>query len=202
MFIVFEGIDGCGKSTQMLKLADYLFKKNKYTHIVLTREPYKKREIREILKSNNNPDSEKEKLTQLFIQDRREHINDVILPALQRNITVLSDRYKYSTICYQAAQGGNIVELIEKQKDMPIPDFVFIIDTPVEIAIDRMMNDLGKRDAVHKFEKSPEFLEKTRQNYLRLQYLPKEKIILVDGRKTINEIFDDIKRYFEEFQNL
>jgi dTMP kinase len=197
MFIVFEGIDGCGKSTQIIRLANFLFNKNKYGHIVLTREPYKKREIREILKSNNDPYSQNEEITRLFVEDREEHISEIILPSLQKGEIVISDRYKYSTICYQAAQGMDINELIERQKNMPVPDFVFFIDTPSEIAIERMKNDQEKRDDVHKFEKSPEFLEKVRQNYLKMQHLLKEKFIVIDGRKSKDEIFAEVKRYFE-----
>jgi dTMP kinase len=199
MFIVFEGIDGCGKSTQVLRLANYLFKKYKYCHVVITREPYKKREIREILRSDNDPNSQKEKITQLFLEDRWEHIKDIILPSLQKGSIVISDRYKYSTICYQAAQGIPMKELIDKQEAMPIPDFIFFIDTPSQIAVERMKNDLEARDAIHKFKKSPEFLEKVRQNYLKMQYLPKEKIIRIDGSKSAEEIFEEIKKYFEEF---
>jgi len=142
MFIVFEGIDGCGKTTQILKLVDYLHKKDKHSHIILTREPYKQKEIREILKSNNNPYSEKEKLTELYINDRKKHIEELIKPALEKNFIVISNRYKYSTICYQSAQGQEMKKelnnLLEQHKNMLIPDFVFIIDTPTEIAIKRM----------------------------------------------------------------
>ena len=67
LFIVFEGIDGCGKSTAMLNFANYLAKKDKHFHLLLTREPYKKREIGGILREESNPYTQKEKLARLFI---------------------------------------------------------------------------------------------------------------------------------------
>jgi len=198
MFIVFEGIDGCGKSTQVWKLAKYLFGLSKYNHVLVTREPYKTRDIRKILKSEENPYSQKEKLTELFIEDRKEHINELIKPNLNHKAIVISDRYKYSTICYQSAQGQEIKDLIEMQDDFLVPDFIFIINTKVNTAINRMKKDsIELRGEEQKFEKNKEFLEKVRQNYLKMKEIfPSEKIILIDGEKNIEEIFEDIKKYF------
>ena len=197
MFIVFEGIDGCGKGSQMQKLANYFSTKNKYNHLLVTREPYKVREIREILKLDEPPEAKAEQLTNLFVQDRKEHIQDLIKPALEKNVIVISDRYKYSTIAYQTAQGQDIQKLVEMHKGMPIPDFVFIIDTDLDEAFERMKKD-EIRDEEHKFEKSREFQGKVKENFLKLPaLLPEENIIVVDGNKTIEEIFEDIKNVFE-----
>lgn len=196
MFIVFEGIDGCGKGTQMQKLANYFSTKNKYNHLLVTREPYKVREIREILKLDEPPESKAEQLTNLFIQDRREHIQDLIKPALEKNVIVISDRYKYSTIAYQAAQGQDIQKLIGMHKEMPVPDFIFIIDTSVEESFKRMKKD-EIRDEEQKFERSQEFQEKVRQNFLKIpELLPNENIIIINGNRTIEEIFEDVKKHF------
>src|SRR3989344_4178021 len=193
MFIVFEGIDGCGKGSQMQKLANYFSTKNKYNHLLVTREPYKIREIREILKLDEPPEAKAEQLTNLFVQDRKEHIQDLIKPALEKNVIVISDRYKYSTIAYQAAQGQDIKKLVEMHKGMPVPDFIFIVDTSVEEAFRRMNKDKKEniRKSEQKFERSREFQEKVRQNYLKMpELLPDEKIIILDGNKTIEEIFE------------
>lgn len=196
MFIVFEGIDGCGKSAQMDILAKYLFEMSKYNHLVLTREPYKQREIREILKKEEPAEEKAEKLTELFLKDRMEHVEEIILPSLKDNVIIICNRYKYSTIAYQPAQGQDIKKLIEMHKDMPVPDYVFIIDVPATTASERMKKDSRSK---HKFEKNLEFLEKVRQNYLKIaEIFPNEKIIIIDGSKSIEEISEEIKNYFQK----
>jgi len=202
MFIVFEGIDGCGKSTQVWKLARYFADLSKYNHVLVTREPYKLREIRNILRKDEPAETKSEELTKLFVKDREEHLKEIIKPALEKNIIVVCDRYKYSTICYQAAQGQDIKKLIEIHKNMLVPDFIFILDIPIEIAIKRMKKD-NIREKEHKFEKNPAFLEKVRQNYLKLPALfPEEKIIILDGSKTIEKIFEEIKICLKNFKNI
>ena len=195
MFIVFEGIDGSGKSTQIFLLAKYLASLDKHAHILLTREPYKNREVRALLRQNESPELKKETLTELFIRDRKEHISGMILPALDKDIIVISDRYKYATISYQAAQGQDMHNLVELQKYMPTPDFVFVIDTDVDTALKRMESDSRSKQ---KFEKSSFFQDKVRKNYLRLkELLPRENIIIIDGTKSVDEVFEQIKKNFD-----
>ncbi len=80
---------------------------------------------------------------------------------------------------------------------MPVPDYVFIIDVPATTSSERMKKNSEKRDEKHKFEKNLEFLEKVRQNYLKIpEIFPKERIIIVDGSKSIEEISEEIKKYF------
>ncbi|MEM0465762.1 MAG: dTMP kinase [Candidatus Pacearchaeota archaeon] len=196
MFIVFEGIDGCGKSTQIVKFTEFIFNKDKGNHIILTREPYKSKEIREILKINEDPKEKSEKLTELFIEDRRKHIEEIINPALNKNLIVICDRYKYSTICYQAAQGIEIEKLVRLHKYMPVPDVIFIFDLPVDIAFERIKNDKNRKDE-YKFEKNKEFLDKVRKNYLKMKKIfQNENIVIINSNKTIEEIFEEIKSYF------
>jgi dTMP kinase len=200
MFIVFDGIDGCGKSAQMDLLANYLFYVSKYNHLMLTREPYKAREIREILKKEEPAEEKAEKLTELFLKDRKEHVEEIILPNLKNNFIVICSRYKYSTIAYQSAQGQDIQKLAKMHEGLPVPDFVFIIDTPSKTAEERMNTDSAAREK-HKFEKDTEFLEKVRQNYLKMpEVFPDENIIILDGNKSIEEIFKDIKKHFVQNQ--
>lgn len=196
-FIVFEGIDGCGKSTQFSLFSKYLFCKSKYNHVFLTREPYKKREIREMLQKDESPFSEAEKLAHLFVQDREQHVKDIIHPTLEKEGIVVSDRYKYSTIVYQSTQGIPIQNLIDMHKDMPSPDIVFIIDLPAEIAKGRMDGE-KERAKEQKFEKSVDFQETLRHMYLALpEIFPKEKIYVIDGNRSIDEIREEIKEVYE-----
>ena len=196
MFIVVEGIDGCGKSTQIFLLAKYLSSLNKYAHILITRNPCKDREIRKILRQDESPEAQAEKLTELFIQDRIEHTNELVLPNLEKNVIVISDRYKYSTICYQAAQGQDIQKLIDLQKSFPLPDFIFVVDVSLDMSFERMNKEKDTRGE-QKFEKSREFQEKVRANYLKLpELLPDENIIVIDGSKSVDDVFEQIKKHF------
>src|SRR3989344_4059399 len=118
LFIAFEGIDGCGKSTQIKKFADYLFSKDKHNHVVLTRNPYKDTDIRGILRQDNDPLTQSDKLANLFIEDRRKHAKEIIIPNLEMGNFVVSDRYKLSTVAYQSAQGLNIQDLIKRHEGL------------------------------------------------------------------------------------
>ncbi len=195
-FIVFEGIDGCGKSTQFFLLAEHIFCKNKFSNVFITREPYKLKEIRKILREDDNPYEQAEKLTSLFLKDREQHIKEVIKPTLKNNSIVISDRYKLSTIIYQSTQGIQIQKLIDLHKKMPIPDITFIIDLPAEIATQRMKNK--GINSEKKFERSVEFQELLRRAYLKIPNLLKdEKIFVIDGNDSIKEIHETIKRIYD-----
>ena len=195
-FITFEGIDGCGKSTQIKKFAEYLFNLNKHNHVILTRNPYKETKIRDILKKDSDPLSQAELLAELFIEDRKKHVAEIIIPNIQTGNFVVSDRYKLSTLAYQTAQGLNIHDLIKRHEGMPIPDITFIIDVSAEEAIRRMK--LESERAEQKFESNIEFIKKLRENYLKLKDILKdEKIFIINGELDKESIFKSIKDNFE-----
>src|SRR3989338_2485061 len=98
IFVVFDGIDGCGKTTQLKKFVDYIFQRNKYNNIIVTREPYKETDARKILYEGRDSSSQSEKLADLFINDRKRHAEDLIMPSLNKGWYVVCDRYKLSTI--------------------------------------------------------------------------------------------------------
>jgi len=140
-FIVFEGIDGCGKSTQAWMLGKYLFELNKYNHVIMTREPWKNQDIRKILKEDEDPYSEAEKLARLFIDDRKQHVEKLIKSNTRKKIHVISDRYSLSTLAYQQAQGVPLNKLLKMHKGLLIPDIIFLIDISVKVALQRMKKD-------------------------------------------------------------
>jgi len=199
LFISFEGIDGCGKSTQLLKLVKYLFDVDKYNHCFLTREPYKDRDIRKILQADNNTYDSGEKLAELFVNDRKEHIEKLIIPKLKQGIHVITDRYSFSTLAYQQTQGVDLNKLLKMHKGLIIPDIIFIIDVPSKIAVERIKKDKNERAKKHKFEKNPGFLEKLRKIYLDLSNLKNHNVIVIDGTKNPDEIFEQqIKPAFDK----
>ena len=200
IFISFEGIDGCGKSTQMRKFSEYLFKLDKYNHVVLTRNPYKNTNIRTILREDDDPLSQAEKLAELFIEDRKLHCDEVVIPNLEKNNFVVSDRFKLSTIAYQGAQGIDMLDLLKRHEGLPVPDITFVIDISSEEALRRMMEDEERGDGKeHKFEANMDFQEKIRQNYFRVkEILSDEKIFIVDGLRDVNIIAQEIVEIFEK----
>ncbi len=193
-FIVLDGIDGCGKGTQAKLLANYLFDRDKKNHIFLTREPYNSEyyaEIRRLLKEDIDPKDNAELLAELFVKDRRVH-TELIEYLLNCDIYIVCDRYKYSTLAYQQAQGISLEKLFEMHKEVLIPDLVLIIDLPVEIALERITKDSG-RSYKEVFEQK-DFQDKIRNNFLALPAdLPNEKIIIIDGNKPVEEVFKLIK---------
>jgi len=196
LFITFEGIDGCGKSTQIRKFVEYLFGRSKHNHIVLTRNPYKNRNIRAILREDEDPLTRAEKLAELFVADRKNQVDELIVPNIERGHFVVSDRYKLSTIAYQAAQGLDVNSLIKRHEGFAVPDVTFVIDVSAEEAGRRMLGEAIRDE--HKFEKNKTFLEIVRQNYLNLKNnLPSEKIFIINGAQSPEKVFSDIKEVFE-----
>jgi len=155
-FIVFEGIDGCGKTTQIKAICNWLPTSNLVSSnslIVKTREPGGSilgEKLRELILSNdkdNSPSSLTELL--LYAADRAEHITKKISPALKKGDWVLSDRFSGSTLAYQG-YGRNIdKEIIEKLEIIACqgekPDITFLLDISPEESIARRKNKLPDR---------------------------------------------------------
>ena len=201
IFIVFEGIDGCGKSTQIRKLVKHIFKRDKYNHVVLTREPYRDAEIRKVITSDDDPMTEAEKLADLFISDRKKHVEELIKPILGMGLFVISDRYKLSTITYQSAQGLNMDGLIARHSNLPIPDMTFIVDISPEEARKRMdKEEVSIRGKEHRFEANLDFSKKLRENHHKAKEIlgkSGEKIFVINGERDTEAVFEDIKNIFE-----
>src|SRR3989344_6320358 len=170
-FIVLEGIDKSGTTTQTQLLGSYLLDKSKSYSVFLTREPtmdtLEGRMLRDVIfKSNTDPYEDRNLITYMFLKDRIYH-NEVINKHLNQGYPVVSDRYKYSTIAYQAAQGCDLQGLIDIQKDFLVPDLVFFLYIEAEKALKRPETDQHKET----FDKaSIEFHKKLHANYLAIYY--------------------------------
>ncbi len=185
LFIVFEGIDGSGKSTQCSLLYDYLMEEGVAVQKLF--EPTDGgfgKEIRNLLTQNTMPD--KDRILNLFIQDRREDVAQNILPALKGGKTIVMDRYFFSNAAYQGDKdsktAGDILAMNMSQ-GFPKPHRVYFIDVPVETALKRiaLRNPEKKTDI---FERE-DFLKKTRANFLEIA---DSSFITIDGTKTEDEI--------------
>jgi dTMP kinase len=144
LLIAFEGIDGTGKTTQIELLAEVL--RQRGLSVVATREPTDGqygRKIRELYKNRKSVTPEEE--LALFLADRREHVAQVIAPALACGQVVLTDRYYYSTAAYQGAAGHDPQKIIAANELFaPMPDMVIIIEVPVSLGIHRVRNFRGE----------------------------------------------------------
>ena len=138
-FVVFEGIDGTGKSTQLHMLAEKLQQLG-YA-VVSTCEPtdgpYGKK-IRELFVDRQAVSHEEE--LELFIADRDQHVHEVITPALADGCVVICDRYYLSTVAYQGANGMDPEFIMEKNKNFPVPDLAIILEIEPAQGIDRIQN--------------------------------------------------------------
>ncbi|MCX7881742.1 MAG: dTMP kinase [Brevinematales bacterium] len=166
MFITFEGIEGCGKSTQARLLSERMQKEG-YS-VLFTHEPGDSpigKHLRKILLSEPM-DSLTELL--LFLADRREHLVHLIQPALSQHTVVICDRYIYSTLAYQVYGRGikkYLVDTIHQEiLDNTFPDRVYLLDLDVSQALQRK-----KHHAFDRIEKeSYEFHQRVREGFLEL----------------------------------
>ena len=155
-FIVFEGIDGSGKTTQINEICNWLPYSNlisNHSSIIKTREPGGSSigaKIRELILSNNK-DNVPTNLTELLLYaaDRTEHVTKIISPALTKGNWVLSDRFASSTLAYQG-YGRNIdKEIIKKLEIIACqgqkPDITFFLDISIEESIARRKNQIPDR---------------------------------------------------------
>jgi dTMP kinase len=196
-FIVFEGLDGSGQSTQAALLRDYLTDNG--LAVVLTKEPTKEsqasREIRETLdkKIKITPQA----LQELFVQDRREHLDNLVIPALKEGKVVISDRYFFSTFAYGVANGLDLEWLMKINDDFLIPDMTFISKTSPETCVRR----IEKRGISKTLFEELKKLTNVWQTY---EILPQRiaNTYLIDGEKTINEVSQEVKSYVHSKLNL
>lgn len=195
-FIVLEGLDGSGKDVQALKIVEHLKKRG---HDVVRTKEHRKhstpgKKITEIVKKEKDPKKKAKELYALFLQDRKEHNEDLIKPNLEAGNIVVCVRYKYSTIAYQQAQGTPAEKTIKDQADFLVPDLVLFFDVPPDVCLKRLKKT-GKQRTV--FEKK-DFLEKVRKNFLKLkEMLPEEYIVVIEASGTIEEVFEEVKKQID-----
>lgn len=136
--IAFEGLDGSGKSTQLGHAADWL--RGRGVDVIETREPTdgpQGRQIRQMARSGELVAPEKE--LAWFLEDRREHVADVIEPALAAGRWVLTDRYYLSNVAYQGARGLDPKEILARNEaEFPKPDLVLLFELSAEAGLARV----------------------------------------------------------------
>jgi dTMP kinase len=190
-FIVFEGGEGIGKSTQAKLLKAWLEQEGE--SVVLTREPGGSDlgiEIRKILLSHSTGEISPRAEALLYAADRAHHVYSVIRPALAAGQVVIGDRYFDSSIAYQGAgrvlEPGEVARISRWATESLFPTLTIIIDLPAEIG-------LGRLKSKDRLESQPiDFHERVRQEFLQLSLLDPERYFIVDGNKTIEETHAEI----------
>ena len=191
LFITFEGGDGCGKTTQIKLLDEYLRAKGYET--LLTREPGSKGlgiKLREILL---NYDGEVSPTAEsfLFLADRAQHVDCIIKPALKKGVIVLCDRHTDSTVAYQGYGRGLDLEQIHKLNSIATsglkPDLTIVLDVDVETSQKRVGSEKDRMESA-----GVEFFERVRKGFLEIAQKEPERVKVVDSTQTIEEIHNQI----------
>ena len=194
-FIVFEGIDGSGKSTQCSLLYNFIRSEN--IPVKLLAEPTSGeygQKIRKMLKSETPLPVEEQ--IRLFIEDRREDYLLNIKPCMEQGITVVMDRYFYSNAAYQGSADIHPSDIIRRniENGFPEPDRVYYIDIRADEAMKRITERAGS-GKTELFEKQS-FLENVRKNFLSME---NTRFLKIDGSRDKDQIFRIIK---EDYLNL
>ncbi len=185
MFIVLEGIDGTGKSTQARRLAEHFTAMGKT--VTLSREPTDGPWGTLLRNSANTGRLSPEGELETFLKDRRQHVAEKISPALAAGHVVILDRYYFSTMAYQGSRGFDPLKIREDNETFaPIPDLLLILDLDVDTALSR----IGSRgDTANEFEQRAN-LERCRQIFLSLKDEPFAR--LIDANRSADEVTESI----------
>ncbi len=195
IFITFEGSDGCGKSTQIQRLAKRLEQLGK--SILITREPGGTsigEAIRYILKdahASKDMCSETELL--LFAAARAQIVREVLLPALADGKVVLCDRFADSTTVYQGVARHIDSDTVKRMNEFAvgslIPHLTILLDAPLEVGLQRIKNRPTSETQADRMEmESTEFYQAVRQGYLELAQKESQRFLVVDGSQDIDTV--------------
>ncbi len=197
-FIVFEGGEACGKSTQ-IKLLQKKFKNNK--NYIWTKEPGGTEiaeKIREIVITGDKDKMLPATELALIYAARYEHLHKIILPALKQGKTIVSDRFNLSSFVYQGIARGlsqNFVKKVDKLfLDNFTPDLTFLFDLEIKIAKKRIKQRNNSNERFEQF--SADFHQKVRDGFLQYAKKNSKKIKIIDANKTPKTIHQEIILHF------
>jgi dTMP kinase len=195
LFITVEGGEGVGKSTNIAFMKQVLEQEG--LEVIITREPGGTplaEEIREVLIKNREEKVVSETELLLMFAARAQHLYQKILPALERGICVISDRFTDATYAYQSGGRGvpsEKVALLENfvQGDIR-PDITFLFDAPIEVGMSRAQ----KRGALDRFEEEEvSFFNRVRENYLQRAAQEPARFKIIDASQSLDAVQKDLK---------
>ena len=191
LFITFEGIDGCGKSTQLRLLASEL--RVRGLQVVTTREPGGTSLGQKLRAALLDVQEQVDPLAELlvFAADRAQHVRQLLLPALRNNQIVLSDRYADATAAYQGAGRGFspelIAEIIRLATDGLNPDLTLLFDLSVAESAVRTRRRLANKYSDRLDSEDAEFHTRVRNAYLEIARTEIERVRIIDARGSVQE---------------
>jgi len=204
LFITFEGLEGCGKTTQAKMLFDFLIKQK--IPSIYTKEPGGTKigdKIRKILLDQKNDGMDYKTEMLLFLASRAENVRLIILPALEEGKVVISDRFYDSTTAYQGYGRGIDLKITKHLNNLvvgkAIPDLTFILDIDPYEGLRRSASFGNSREM--RFEEEfinnkiiggKLFLERVRQGYYQLSYEETGRIKIIDANRSKEDIFEEI----------
>lgn len=188
---MFEGVDGSGKSKQSELLAEALSQEG--FRVILTHEPYKAVDLR------SRKDIEPQDRQRKYIEDRKCHLEEVIIPNIKAGKTVVCDRYFLSTLAYGASEkiGENDIILWHEEilkEHFILPDIIFIMDIPADEAMRRVDKRNSKENKDYSYFESMERLARVREAYLNIYKNNKYNLNLffIDGRLPIENVHEQV----------
>ncbi len=198
LFITFEGADGCGKTTQLNLLNEYLLKNN--YKVLITREPGAKglgEKLRDILLNYDGDVSDRCE-SFLFLADRAQHIDTIVKPALDNGLIILCDRHTDSTVAYQGYGRGLDIEQINKLNSIATdglkPDLTFVFDVDIETSMKRVG---GEKDRME--SSGNEFFNRVRNGYLEIAKNEPKRVKVIDATKSVDEVFASLVSIFKTY---
>ena len=192
MFISFEGTEGVGKTTLIRKIYEYFERQGE--HLVLTREPGGTplaERVRDLLLAVNHEEKMAHDTELLLIYAARaQHLQQVIVPALNEGNTVLSDRFTDASYAYQCAGRGlskEKLKILNQTFVSQMPDITFWLDAPIELGMSRAR----ERGALDRFEQEKvEFFQRVREGYQQLHQLYPERVKRLDATQSPELVFE------------
>ncbi len=207
MFITFEGIEGCGKTTQVKRFAKRL--KGLGISLITTLEPGGTRigkDIRKILLDSRNKNLSPLTELILYTADRAQHVEELIKPALDEGKWVICDRFFDATVVYQGIARGQDMELIgilnEEATQGIQPDITFLLDCPVDMGLNRALerNEAQSQKGQDRFEREAlDFHRAVREGYLELARKNQDRFVIIDTTLPKDEVEEKIFQHMEPY---
>ncbi|MEZ4238586.1 MAG: dTMP kinase [Myxococcota bacterium] len=183
--ITVEGIDGAGKTTQARRLVAALRRAG--LEVLLEKEPTDGPHGQRLRASARTGRLPPEEELALFLADRREHVDQVIAPALARGAVVVLDRYTLSTAAYQGARGLDPHDILRRNAFAPVPDRTLLLDLPPEAGVARVR----ERDTVENAFEGLEDLRRCRETFLALaRELPEVRVFAAD--RPVDDVYREL----------